>query len=142
MATLSCAAIPGLPFAAELFGYGPALLPEASPLAKTGLGRTGERGNFLDEGGAVSLQVQAGLLPVNKKRQFYKVGGEKPKKIDLRVVTATSRDLKTLSQQGPFRKNPRSINIVEIVNPPLRAPTGALLHWDSAFRGSTTAIRK
>ncbi len=79
MATLSCAAIPGLPFAAELFGYGPALLPEASPLAKTGLGRTGERGNFLDEGGAVSLQVQAGLLPVNKKRQFTKWGGKAEK---------------------------------------------------------------
>ena len=76
---------------------------------------------FLDEIGEISLSVQVKLLRVLETRQFERVGGSETLTVDVRVVAATNRDLRTMVEQGTFREDLfYRLNVVNIRIPPLR----------------------
>jgi PAS domain S-box-containing protein len=120
--TLNCAAIPDQLFESELFGYSPGAFTGASKTGKTGLIELADGGTlFLDEIAEISPRLQAKLLQVIEERQFYNIGGKKPKQIDIRILTATNRDLKAYVKNGSFREDLYyRLNVIEILIPPLR----------------------
>jgi len=76
---------------------------------------------FLDEIGDLSPVVQVKLLRVIQERQFERVGESKPRTSDVRIITATNRDLKTLMQRGVFREDLYyRLRVVPVCLPPLR----------------------
>jgi two-component system response regulator HydG len=76
---------------------------------------------FLDEIGNLSLPMQAKLLTVLERREVTRVGANKPKQIDIRLISATNRPLKQLAAEENFRQDLiYRINTVEIEIPPLR----------------------
>jgi Nif-specific regulatory protein len=76
---------------------------------------------FLDEIGDVSPGFQAKLLRVLQEREFERVGGTKPVKVDVRLICATNRDLEKMVQRGEYRADLYyRINVVSIFLPPLR----------------------
>ena len=76
---------------------------------------------FLDEVGNISLAIQAKLLRVLQEREFTPVGGTKAKRIDIRLIAATNRDLEKMIKEETFREDLYyRLNIVPIVLPPLR----------------------
>ncbi len=76
---------------------------------------------FLDEIGDVPPNIQVKLLRVLQEREFERVGGNETKKVDVRVIAATNKDLKTLVHEGNFRKDLYyRLNVVNIEMPALR----------------------
>ena len=76
---------------------------------------------FLDEVGDISPAFQAKLLRVLQEREFERVGGSKPVKVDVRLICATNRDLERMVQRGEYRADLYyRINVVSIAFPPLR----------------------
>lgn len=76
---------------------------------------------FLDELGNLQLDLQSKLLSVLQNREVIAVGSSKPKKIDVRVISATNLDVKTLKNEDVFRRDLLyRVNTIEIVLPPLR----------------------
>jgi len=76
---------------------------------------------FLDEIGEMPLATQTKLLRVLEQREFLRVGGEKPIRVDVRIVAATNEDLRQLVAIGDFRKDLYyRLNVLNIVLPPLR----------------------
>ncbi|MBI5308571.1 MAG: sigma-54-dependent Fis family transcriptional regulator, partial [Planctomycetes bacterium] len=76
---------------------------------------------FLDEIGDMNREAQARLLRVLENRTFYSVGGVQQKKVDVRIVAATNKDLYAQVEQGLFRKDLYyRINIIRLKMPPLR----------------------
>ncbi len=76
---------------------------------------------FLDEIGDISPAFQAKLLRVLQEREFERVGGSKPVKVDVRLICATNRDLERMVQRGEYRADLYyRINVVSISLPPLR----------------------
>ena len=89
---------------------------------------------FLDEIAEIPLNLQAKLLEVIEERQFIKVGGKETKKIDIRILAATNRDLKTLVKKGLFREDLYfRLNVLEIKIPPLRDRPDDILPLVSYF---------
>lgn len=120
--TLNCPSIPEQLFESELFGYDPGAFTGANKTGKIGLIELADSGTlFLDEIAEIPLRLQAKLLEVIEERKFIKVGGKEQKKIDVRILAATNRDLKTLVHKGLFRKDLYyRLNVIEITIPPLR----------------------
>ncbi len=76
---------------------------------------------FLDEVGNISLSIQAKLLRVLQEREFTPVGGTKAKKVDIRLIAATNKDLEKMIKEETFREDLYyRLNIVPIYLPPLR----------------------
>jgi len=76
---------------------------------------------FLDEIGELSPDIQVKLLRVLQERRFERVGGSKEVEVDIRVVSATNKDLKVLAETGRFREDLYyRLNVVQIHLPPLR----------------------
>lgn len=103
---VNCAAIPESLIESELFGY--------KPGAFTGAVREGRRGKivqanggtlFLDEIGDMPLPLQARLLRVLETREVVPLGGETPVRVDIRVISATHRNLKEMVAAGRFRED-------------------------------------
>ena len=120
--TLNCPSIPEQLFESELFGYSPGAFTGANRTGKPGLIELADTGTlFLDEIAEIPLNLQAKLLEVIEERQFIKVGGKETKKIDIRILAATNRDLKALVKKGLFREDLYfRLNVLEIKIPPLR----------------------
>lgn len=120
--TINCAAIPEELLESELFGYVSGAFTGASKYGKKGLIESADQGTlFLDEIGEMSLKVQAKLLQLVQDRQFIPVGGNKVKKVDVRVIAATNKDLGKLIEQGLFREDLYyRLNVIELNVPPLR----------------------
>lgn len=77
---------------------------------------------FLDEIGDLSVAMQAKLLRVLQEREVMRVGGNKPTKVDVRVIAATNRDLETMVKEARFREDLYyRLNIIPITIPPLRS---------------------
>ncbi|MCA9082173.1 MAG: sigma 54-interacting transcriptional regulator, partial [Planctomycetaceae bacterium] len=118
---VNCSAIPETLLESELFGHIKGAFTGAVK-DKTGMFQAAEGGTlFLDEIGDVSPLLQLKLLRVLQEREIRRVGDERPIHVDVRVVTATNRDLKELIKQGSFREDfYYRIHVFEIALPPLR----------------------
>ncbi len=119
---VNCAAIPGELFESELFGYEPGAFTGASGRGKIGLFELANGGTILlDEIGELPGSMQSKLLRVLQEGELYRVGGAKPVKLDVRVISATNRDLEAEAKDGKFRSDLFfRLNVLPIVIPPLR----------------------
>jgi two-component system response regulator AtoC len=118
---LNCAALPDSLLESELFGYEPGAFTDARRRKEGLLEKTDKGTLFLDEIGNMSLNVQAKLLRVLEEGAFMRLGGTRPLKVDLRLITATNSDLKKAVAQGTFREDLfYRLNVVPILLPPLR----------------------
>jgi transcriptional regulator with PAS, ATPase and Fis domain len=105
----------------EIFGHEKGAFTGAIDSRK-GLFELADKGTiFLDEIGEMPLATQTKLLRVLEQREFYRVGGEAVIRVDVRIVTATNKDLKQLVAVGQFRKDLYyRLNVLHIELPPLR----------------------
>ncbi len=118
---VSCAALPDTLLESELFGYEKGAFTGANG-SKIGRFEAANEGTlFLDEIGEIPHLVQVKLLRVLQEREIERLGGTKPTKIDVRLITATHRDLRAAVEQGSFRLDLLyRLQVVEILIPPLR----------------------
>jgi DNA-binding NtrC family response regulator len=116
-----CAALSESLLESELFGHEKGSFTGAVA-QKKGRFELADRGTiFLDEIGEISAQVQIKILRVLQEKQFERVGGEKTLQVDVRVISATNRDLPYEIQNGNFREDLYyRLNVVNIEVPPLR----------------------
>lgn len=119
---INCAAIPANLLESELFGYEKGAFTDAKA-RKEGLFEQAEGGTlFLDEIGELELNLQAKLLRVLEESSFRRVGGLKDIPLNVRVVAASNRDLKSESEAGRFRIDLYyRLSVIQIDIPPLRA---------------------
>ena len=118
---VDCGAIPEHLFESELFGHEKGAYTGATS-RKLGLVELADGGTlFLDEIGEIPLPVQAKLLRFVETRRFRRVGGLKENRVDVRIISATNRDLKEMVRRGEFRSDLLyRINTMEVEIPPLR----------------------
>ncbi|WP_022852406.1 sigma-54-dependent transcriptional regulator [Thermodesulfatator atlanticus] len=118
---VNCAAIPETLFESELFGHEKGAFTGATQ-SKKGRFELAHKGSlFLDEIGEMPLSLQPKLLRTLQEGKIYRLGSEKEREVDVRVIAATNRDLKTLVQEGLFREDLYyRLNVFEIEIPPLR----------------------
>jgi two-component system, NtrC family, response regulator HydG len=125
---VNCGAIPETLLESELFGHEKGAFTGA---IKRKLGRfeLAHGGTiFLDEIGELSSGMQVKLLRVLQEKELERVGGEKPVKVDVRVLSATNRDLKREVEEGRFREDLfYRLHIVPIHLPPLRERTDDII---------------
>jgi len=121
MVEISCAAFPETLLESELFGYEKGAFTGADS-RKKGRFEFAHGGTiFLDEIGDVSASVQTKLLRVLQEREINRLGSNEPIKVDVRVVTATNRDLELALNSGSFREDLYyRLNVIPIFLPPLR----------------------
>ncbi len=119
--TINCAAIPETLIESELFGHERGAFTNAIE-KKLGRFELAHQGTlFLDEIGELSLTTQAKILRFLEEKEFTRVGGSKTIKVDVRLITATNRELTQLIKKGQFREDLfYRINVVPITLPPLR----------------------
>lgn len=118
---VNCGAIPETLIESELFGHRRGSFTGAIQ-DKMGLFEVANGGTlFLDEIGELSLPMQVKLLRSIQERVIRKVGGVEDINVDVRIITATNRDLETLVKQGTFREDLYyRLNVILIKTPPLR----------------------
>jgi len=130
---VNCGAIPESLIESELFGHVRGAFTGAVS-DHTGLFKQADQGTiFLDEVGELPLHLQVKLLRVLQEKSFTPVGGSKPLKVDVRVISATNRDLRKELEEGRFREDLfYRLNVVQMVMPPLRSrkeDIPALVHY-------------
>ncbi|MGE7939086.1 sigma-54 interaction domain-containing protein [Bacillus paramycoides] len=126
---INCAALPTNLIESELFGYSGGSFTGANREGKKGLLESAHKGTlFLDEIGEMPLEIQSKLLQVLQEKTFRPVGGRDLKKVDVRIVAATNRDLSEMVKEGTFRKDLYyRLNVIPISIPPLRERTEDIL---------------
>ena len=121
MISLNCAAIPDSLIESELFGHEKGAFTGATN-ARVGLVEAADGGTlFLDEIGELPLDAQARLLRVLQEGEVRRVGSVETKKVSVRLIAATHRDLQALTRRNEFREDLYyRLNVVRLVLPPLR----------------------
>ena len=121
MISLNCAAIPDTLIESELFGHEKGAFTGATA-RRLGLVEAADGGTlFLDEIGELPLEAQARLLRVLQEGEVRRVGAVETLNVSVRLIAATHRNLKELTQQGAFREDLYyRLNVVKLVLPPLR----------------------
>lgn len=124
---INCAGIPETLIESELFGHRKGAFTGAIA-DKEGLFDTADGGTvFLDEVGDLSPVIQVKLLRVIQERTFTAVGGTEPKQVDVRIISATNKDLEQEVFRGNFREDLYfRLNVIPIAIPPLREREGDL----------------
>lgn len=119
--TINCGALPEGLLESELFGHMKGSFTGAV-FNKEGLFEVANGGTiFLDEVGETSPAIQVKLLRVLQDKEFKRVGGTKEIKVDVRIITATNRDLTKAVAEGKFREDLYyRLNVIPITLPPLR----------------------
>ncbi len=118
---INCAALPQTLLESELFGYEKGAFTGALKQKKGKFELANGGTLFLDEIGEMNLETQSKLLRVLQEKEYERVGGLKPIKVDIRVVAATNVDLKEAIKHGRFREDLYyRINVIPIEIPPLR----------------------
>ncbi|MEG0249428.1 MAG: sigma 54-interacting transcriptional regulator [Peptostreptococcus sp.] len=103
---LNCAAIPEELLESELFGYEEGAFTGAKKGGKLGMFERANKGTiFLDEIGDMSIHLQAKLLRVLQEKEIQKVGGKSGIKIDVRIISATNKNLLEMVEKGMFRED-------------------------------------
>jgi two-component system response regulator PilR (NtrC family) len=130
---VNCGAIPENLIESELFGHVRGAFTGAVS-DHIGLFKQADQGTiFLDEVGELPLHLQVKLLRVLQEKSFTPVGGNKSIKVDVRVISATNRDLRKELEEGRFREDLfYRLNVVHMVMPPLRSrkeDISALAHY-------------
>jgi formate hydrogenlyase transcriptional activator len=122
---LNCAALPASLVESELFGHEKGAFSGAIN-RRIGRFELAQGGTiFLDEIGEVTSEVQVKLLRVLQEREFERVGGSEPIRIDVRIIAATNRDLSKAIRDGKFREDLfYRLNVFPIDLPPLRDRVG------------------
>ena len=120
--TVNCGAIPENLIESELFGYVAGAFTGSRAEGKQGLFEVAQNGTiFLDEISELPLNLQVKLLRVIQEREITPVGGIKPIPINVRIVSATNKNLMELVREGKFREDLYyRLNVVPINVPPLR----------------------
>ncbi len=118
---VSCGALPETLIESELFGYEPGAFTDARH-QKKGRFELAHGGTlFLDEVGELSPATQVKLLRVLQEREFERLGGVSPVKVDVRLIAATHRDLEAAVRAGTFREDLYyRLHVFELFMPPLR----------------------
>ncbi len=121
MITVNCAAISENLLERGVIGNEKAAVTEADA-QKTGCAEEAEGGTLLlDEEGNIPLSIQVKLLRLLQFGEFQRVGGNQVLKIDVRIITATNRDLQTMIKEKTFREDfYYRLNVINIIVPPLR----------------------
>lgn len=119
---VNCGAIPPDLLESELFGYESGAFTGASRKGKPGMFELADNGIlFLDEVGELPLTLQVKLLGVLQDKEFQRIGGITPKKVNVRVIAATNRNLKEMVSQGSFRDDLYyRLNVIPVIIPPLK----------------------
>lgn len=119
---VNCGSIPDTLFESEMFGYERGSFTGASSRGKKGLIEAADGGTlFLDEVGEIPLHCQAKMLQMLEEGVVQRVGATAPRRLRLQVVAATNRDLRTLVDEGSFRRDLYyRLSVVTLVLPPLR----------------------
>ncbi|QPJ64003.1 MAG: sigma-54-dependent Fis family transcriptional regulator [Candidatus Nitrohelix vancouverensis] len=119
--SVSCGALPASILERELFGHEKGAFTGADS-RKIGLFEAADHGTlFLDEVGEMPLDMQVKLLRVLQEESFMRLGGTETIKVDVRVVTATNRDLEKMTQSGEFRQDLfYRINVINMKLPSMR----------------------
>jgi two-component system, NtrC family, response regulator HydG len=118
---VNCGALPATLLESELFGHKTGAFTGATH-DRSGLFEEANGGTiFLDEIGDVSPDMQTKLLRVLQEREIVRIGENRPRKVDIRVIAATNKDLKLAVQNGEFREDLYyRLGVIEIEVPPLR----------------------
>ncbi|MBN7774105.1 sigma-54 interaction domain-containing protein [Clostridium aminobutyricum] len=119
---VNCATIPQELMEAELFGYVEGAFTGATKKGKSGLFEVANDGTiFLDEIGEMPFAMQSKLLRVLESGEIRKVGAQTEKKLNVRVIAATNRNLREMVRRGEFREDLfYRLNVIPITIPPLR----------------------
>lgn len=121
LVTINCAALPEQLVESELFGHEQGAFTGATA-AKIGLFEVADKGTlFIDEIGELPLVIQPKLLRVLEDGTFRRVGSHRERQVDVRIITATNRDLAQEVAAGNFREDLfYRINVMSLILPPLR----------------------
>ena len=121
LVAINCAALPETLLESELFGHERGAFTSAEA-RRRGRFELADKGTiFLDEIGDISSAMQAKLLRVLQERKFERVGGHESLEVDVRIVTATNKNLETEVKAGKFREDLfYRLNVIKIEVPPLR----------------------
>ncbi|ATW23760.1 sigma-54 interaction domain-containing protein [Candidatus Formimonas warabiya] len=119
---IDCSAIPESLIESELFGYESGAFSGANNRGKAGLLEMADKGTiFLDEIGEIPLQMQVKLLRVIQEQEFMHVGSTKVRKVNVRFIAATNRDLAEEVRKGNFRSDLfYRLHVAVLDIPPLR----------------------
>jgi TyrR family helix-turn-helix protein len=142
---LNCAALPENLAESELFGYSPGAFTGALRGGKPGLLELADRGTvFLDEVGEMSAYLQAKLLRFLNDGSFRRVGGDRELKVNVRIISATHRDLDEMVANGDFRQDLLyRLNVLNLHMPALRErPDDILLLAQSILTKACAQARR
>lgn len=119
---INCGAFSASLIESELFGYEKGSFTGANAKGKIGFFEAADGGTlFLDEIGELPHEVQVKLLRVLQEGEFFRIGGTQPIQTNVRLISATNRDLLTMVQNGLFRSDLYyRLNVTSITIPPLR----------------------
>jgi len=127
---VNCAAIPENLLEAELFGYVNGAFTGARKGGKMGKFELADKGTiFLDEIGDMPMPMQAKLLRVLQEREVERIGGERSIPVNIRIVSASNKDLHSLVREGAFREDLYyRLNVINFHIPPLRERMNDIPH--------------
>ncbi len=142
---VNCAAIPKELIESELFGHEKGAFTGADA-ARKGTFELADGGTiFLDEIGDMSLETQAKVLRALEEREIQRLGGSRSLPVDVRVIAATNKDLRTAVAEGRFREDLfYRLNVVSLKMPPLRERPEDILPLAEVFmagRGKTLSAK-
>ena len=132
---INCSAIPSELFESELFGYEAGSFTGAKNVGKIGKFEEAEGGTlFLDEIGDMPMGLQPKLLRILEDGEVTRIGGNKAKKIDVRIVSATNKDIRELINDNKFRKDLYyRLDVFQVNIPPLRERKGDIVLLANKF---------